>query len=82
MILFSFGLTGFDSSVVPAKFRDSALGALSRLSHKVVLHFDPRKLPNLPSNVLARINIPQQDLLGILITDTNQSKCVVHACIV
>lgn len=63
VIVFSFGLTGFDSSVVPKKFREGALMALSKITQKVVLHFDPEKLDYIPHNVLARPNIPQQDLL-------------------
>lgn len=65
VVVFSFGLTGFNSSIVPAQFRDSALAALARLPHRVVLHFDPADLKHKSPNVLARTIIPQQDLLGI-----------------
>ena len=65
VIVFSFGLTGFDSAVVPDQFRTSVLDAMASLDrHRFVLHFDPQKLPYLPDNVLARVKIPQQDLLG------------------
>jgi len=64
VIVFSFGLTGFDPNVVPKKFRHGSLEALSELDQKVVLHFDPDKLDFIPDNVLARQMIPQQDLLG------------------
>ena len=64
VIIFSFGLTGFDPSVVPEKFRHGSLKALAKLEQKVVLHFDPSKIDFIPPNVLAREIIPQQDLLG------------------
>lgn len=64
VIVFSFGLTGFDPSVVPERFREGALKALAQLRQRVVLHFDPEQLRALPSNVIAMRKIPQQDLLG------------------
>ncbi|KAF2361749.1 UDP-glucuronosyl/UDP-glucosyltransferase [Trinorchestia longiramus] len=75
VIIFSFGLTGFDSSVVPESFRRGALQALSRLQQRVVLHFDPAELPGLPNNVLARSVIPQQDLLAHPQTKLFVSHC-------
>uniref|UniRef100_A0A6A7G7R0 UDP-glucuronosyltransferase 2B33-like n=2 Tax=Hirondellea gigas TaxID=1518452 RepID=A0A6A7G7R0_9CRUS len=75
IVVFSFGLTGFDPRVVPKKFREGVLKALSRLDQKVVLQFDPTKLENIPDNVLAMESIPQQDLLAHSQTQLFVSHC-------
>lgn len=64
VILFTFGLTGFDSDVVPEKFKNAATSAFAELDQRVILHFDPDKLDSIPSNVLTKKMVPQQDLLG------------------
>ena len=68
VILFSFGVTGFDSRVLPDNFLKILFEAFSKLDETVIMRLDTSKISNnvaIPNNVISNVWIPQQALLGM-----------------
>ncbi len=68
MVLFSLGYTGFSAKDVPVPIVLSFIDAFAKLKQKVIMRFDRKYLPYVPENVMVRDWIPQQDLLGKMLT--------------
>lgn len=62
-IFFSFG-TFIKSEEMPAERLQVFLGALSQIKQRVIWKFDQKFIENIPTNVIARERLPQNDILA------------------
>lgn len=62
-IFISFG-TVLKGSTLPESIRNKFLHVFSRLKQKVLWKWESEDMANLPSNVILRKWLPQQDILG------------------
>ena len=63
VVLFSLG-SAVHSEQLPLRLRQALIGAFRRLPYRVVWKWEGAPLADLPSNVLTRPWLPQQDVLG------------------
>ena len=63
IILFSFGMTGFDSSTIPNKVVDMLMEVFSKFPQRFIVRIG-NNIQNKPHNVMLVDWLPQHDILG------------------
>ena len=67
VIVFSFGVTGFSSNVLPTKFLRTIFKSFSKLNETIIMRLNASEIdPKLviPPNVIPCVWVPQQGILG------------------